>query len=233
MTKPITGENHAWERIGPMEAELRGATIYPDAGTAPGTLASLQSPTPSRIATPIADAVWTKRISLVNAYHIGTTTEQEDPTKMIIDPNSQLTIAMAAGMKRKQDDIIIAAATGDALDQAGVLNPLPAGQKINHTGQPISVDLMTEIQTKFMDNNIDPDVQKFAIVPPSAVATLMKLAEHTSNDFVQANVLQQYGVVRNWMGFDWIISNRRLYTWMSLGVVRIEDEHLVEATFKR
>lgn len=202
----ITGENHAWERLGLMEASLKGG-FNPNVIDA-GTIPIFKSPGVIRQDTPMSDAEWSRRISLVNTYNVGTSTELEDPTKMIVDPNSNLTMAISAAMKRQQDDIIIDAARGTALDGAGALNTLPASQEVDHTGQPITVKLMADIQTQFMDNHIDPDVQKFAVVPPSAVATLMQEAKSTSNDFVQASVLQQYGIVRNWMGFDWMISTR-------------------------
>lgn len=185
----VTGKDHNWERLGTLDAVTKSA---------------------ARTDTPTQDAEWSRRVSLVKTYHMGTTTEQEDPTKMIVDPNSNLTQVIAAGMKRKQDDIIISAATGNALDGDGANHALPASQIVNKTGKPISQEIVADIQTMFMDNHIDADTPKYAIVPPSAVATLMKLSAATSNDFVQANALQQYGIVANWMGFNWMTSTRLL-----------------------
>lgn len=188
-TVHVTGKDHNWERLGLLEAQVKAA---------------------GRVATPKQDAPWSRRVSLNKTYHIGTTTEQEDLVQMLVDPNSNLTMTVANGMKRKQDDIIIAAATGNALDGDGANNALPAAQIVDQTGNEISSGIVAGIQTKFMDNHIDPDTMKYAIVPPSAVETLMNNTKSTSADYVQMKALQQYGIVNNWMGFNWRISTRLL-----------------------
>jgi hypothetical protein len=55
------------------------------------------------------------------------------------------------------------------------------------------------------------DEPKVAIIGPTQVRQLMNLTEQTSSDYVQAQALQQNGIVPNWMGMAWIMSNR-LYT---------------------
>lgn len=60
-----------------------------------------------------------------------------------------------------------------------------------------------------MQNNIDPDIPKCAIVGPTQVRKLMQLTEQTSADYVNRQALQQLnasGIVPNWMGFTWIMS---------------------------
>jgi len=57
-----------------------------------------------------------------------------------------------------------------------------------------------------MNNNIDPDIPKVFVVGPKQVRKLMQLTENTSADYVQAQALQRYGIVPNWMGFTWIYS---------------------------
>ena len=61
---------------------------------------------------------------------------------------------------------------------------------------------------KFNTNDIDMDEPKVAIIGPRQVRELMNLTEQTSSDYVQAQALQQNGIVPNWMGFNWIMSNR-------------------------
>lgn len=185
----VVGKDHSWDRLGTMEADIKNG---------------------ERVDTNLSDAEWSRRVSLVNTYDAGTTTEQEDITKMLVNPNSNLSMVVAASMKRKQDDVIIEAATGNALDGLGASHALPAGQIKDESGNPLDLGMVADIQTMFMDNHIDPDVEKYAVIPPSAVATLMKTMTATSADYVQANALQQYGVVKNWMGFNWRTSTRLL-----------------------
>ena len=188
----VSSEKHNWERLGTLDAAEK---------------------TTARTATPEQDAAWSRRVSLAKTYHIGTSTEQEDPIQMLVDPNNNLVRAIGMGMKRQIDDVIIAAATGDSLDGAGAPVVFPAGQKIGTGIVPISFDAISEVQEKFMSNDIDPSVPKVAIVGPTQVRKLMHLTEQTSSDYVSAQALQQLnatGIVPNWMGFTWILSTRLL-----------------------
>jgi hypothetical protein len=195
---------------------------------------------------------------------------------MLVDPNSNIAQNLAMSMRRAVDDIIIASATGNALDGAGGSNALPAGQIKGDGTADISFDLITEIQEQFMNNDIDPDVPKVAIVGPNQVRRLMLLTEQTSADYVNREALQKLtasGIVPNWMGFTWIMSTRllqpatlqrdclfftnraiglqvnkditariaedpsksfawRIYCHMTMGAVRVEDEHIVVGRVK-
>lgn len=189
--RATNGTQHNWERLG--------------AGSAAEKTTRLA-------ATPVADLPWSRRVSLAKTYHAGESTEQEDPVQMIIDPNSNVSMSLAMAMKRQMDDVIISAATGSALDGDGGANAFPAGQVVGDGTAPISFDMATEVQEKFMMNDIDPDVPKVFVVGPTQVRRLMQLTEHTSQDYVRRGLdqLSQNGIVPNWMGFTWIVSTRLL-----------------------
>ena len=246
----VNSKDHAWERLGHSEAELKGGRLVP---------------------TPVADTEWSRRLSVAKTFHNADSTEDEDIVKMIIDPNSNLAMSLGYSMKRAWDDEIIRAATESALDGDGsTLVPLPPEQIVSAGyGDPISFDMITEVQERFMNNDIDPDVHKVFVVGPKQVRKLMQLTENTSADYVQAQALQRYGIVPNWMGFTWIYSTRlnvpaadqldcfamtkralgfqmnremkvriaedpsvsfawRIYCESTFGAVRVEDEHLVK-----
>ena len=246
--KSESSQKHNWETLGILSAsEKIGRTNTPD-----------------------QDSLWGRRVSLARTYHIGTSTELEDPVQMLVDPNSNLTRSMAMGMNRQFDDVIIEAATGDALLGDGTTLSFPVGQVVGDGTAPISFDFVTEVQEKFMDNDIDPEVQKCFIVGPTQIRKLMQLTEQTSSDYVSAQRLMSYGIVPNWLGFTWINSTRllapaggeisclaftmaamgcnvnkdiavrvaedptisfawRIYSHMTLGAVRVEDEQIVHA----
>ena len=161
--------------------------------------------------TPVADAAWTERTSLIVPFDAGESTEQEDPTQMLVDPNSNLTMALAMGMERRVDDRLIAAATADALNGDGTTTAYDfTNQAAGAYTDPISFDMVTAVQEIFMKNDIDPEEPKVAVVGPTQVRKLMQLTENTSSDYVHAQALQSYGIAPNWLGFTWINSTRLL-----------------------
>ena len=256
--RSTNGEDHSWERLAANEASLkasRGDNAQPNQGL---------------IETPVNNVEWSRRISPTNTYHAGEATEQEDPVQMIVDPNSNLNMNLAMAMKRQVDDVLITAATGTALDGEGGNNAFPVGQEVGDGTTPISFDFVTEVQEKFMENDIDLDVPKVLVVGPTQIRKLMQATEQTSKDYVRKGLdeLSQTGIVPSWMGFTWVMSTRllepspgeksclaftkralglqvnrditarvqedpsfsfawRLYCFMTMGAVRVEDEHIV------
>lgn len=186
--KATDGQKHNWERLGSGEASLKAA---------------------ARVATPTSDLPWSRRVSLAQTYHMGETVEQEDVVQMLIDPNSNVSAAIANGMKRKIDDILIAAATGIALNGDGTTSAFPAGQVVGDGTGVISIDNILEVQEKFYKNDIDPDESKVMVISPTVQRKLMSLMEVTSGDYQNSKALAT-GMLPNWMGFDWVVSNRLL-----------------------
>jgi len=184
------GSDHSWERLGTSEASEKTGRI---------------------VATPVADTPWSRRLSVAKTYHNADSSENEDIVQMLIDPNSNLAMSLSMSMKRQWDRSIIAAATGLALDGDGTttydLAVVNSGNQVvgDYSGE-ITFDMITEIQERFMDNNIDPEEPKVMVVGPKQVRKLMQLTENTSSDYVEAQRLQRYGITPNWMGFTWIYS---------------------------
>jgi len=251
----VGAEKHNWDRLGKGDFTTKTA---------------------ARTATPATDSPWTRRVSIAQTKHDGDTVEPEDIVQMLIDPKSSVAEKQGMGARRAVDDIIIAAATGDALDGAGAPVAFPAGQKVGDGTAPISFDMVTAVQEKFMQNDIDPDVAKCFVVGPTQVRKLMQLTEQTSSDYVNKEALQRLnssGIVPNWMGFTWINSNRllipsagqlsclaftkralglqvnkdiwarvaedptisfawRIYSALTMGAVRVEDEQIVHVHVK-
>ncbi|MBN21320.1 MAG: hypothetical protein CL678_08545 [Bdellovibrionaceae bacterium] len=196
--KSVGSQMHNWDRIGKMEVEETPK------------LSNLQE-------TPNKYGDWSRRVSVAQTWNMGTSVEQENPIQMLIDPQSALTREVAYAMRRKIDRLIISAATGTVQDGLGasvtwpVTTPGKAGYNhgIDHSGQKITFDMLTEVQEMFMNATIDPDIPKVAVVSPSQVRTMMQLTQQTSADFVHREALQRLnatGIVPNWMGFKWIVS---------------------------
>ena len=249
--KSKQSEKHNWDRL------------------APGTATKKTS---ARTSTPANDRTWSRRVSVAETWHDGDTVEQEDPVQMLIDPNSSLTRNLSMSMARAFDDVIITAATADALDGDGGTNALPAGQVVGDGTGVITLDTALAVQEVFEKNDVDPEIPKCFVIGPTQKRKLMQLMEVTSGDFQNMKALAT-GYLPNWLGFTWIVSNRLLapaggeisclafspyaigvqvnrdisarvaerpdlsfawqfYTFMTLGAVRVEDEHLVHVHLK-
>lgn len=248
--RAVSSEKHNWDRLGKGNAVQKTA---------------------ARTATPASDSPWSRRVSLPQTWHDGDTVEPEDIVQMLIDPKSSIAEKHGMTMRRALDDIVIAAATGTALDGTGTPVAFPGGQLVGDGSLPISFDLVTQVQEKFMANDIMPDVPKVMVVGPTQVRKLLQMTEATSSDYVRTQALQQLnatGIVPMWMGFTWVVSTRllapdtgergclaftkraiglqmnkdiwarvaedptisfawRIYTALTAGAVRVEDEQIV------
>jgi len=183
-------------------------------------LASAEAAAKTRkMATPDSQRVWSRRIAVASPYNDAEVVETQDPSMMLIDPKSKFVRSLGYAMGRKFDDIIFTAALGNALNSVragdGSNTPtniaVPAGQIVGDFSKAMSFDYVTEVLEVFNTNDIDMDQPKVAFVGPRQVRELQNLTEQTSSDYVQTQALQQNGIVPNWMGMTWIMSNR-LYT---------------------
>ncbi len=185
----VSSEKHNWERMGQNAATQK---------------------TSARTATPQNDSDWSRRVSSAETFHIGDTIEQEDVVQMLVDPQSNIAYSIAMAMKRAQDDSIIAAATGDAVDGTGAPVTFPTAQVVGDGTDVFSFDGVTEVYEKFMQNDIDPEETKYMVIGPTQLRKMQQLTEYTSSDYVNVKSLATNGFVRQWMGFDWIVSTRLL-----------------------
>ena len=251
--RAVSSEKHNWERIGPTDAVLK---------------ASARTPTPEN------DADWTRRVSMNQTFHLGDTVEPEDIVQMLIEPKSNIAMSQAMAMRRQIDDIIITAATANALNGDGSTTALPASQVVGDGTGVISLDTILEVQEKFYSNDIQMDDMQRAcmIIGPTQQRKLLQLMEVTSGDYQNSQALAT-GYMPNWLGFDWIVSTRlqapvagqidclcftpqaiglqvnkdlttkvgedpslsfawRIYSMLTMGAVRVEDEHMVRIHLK-
>lgn len=160
-----------------------------------------------RVPTAYIDDIWSRRVSVPKTFNHIMTVEHEDKVQMIIEPTSDYAYNQSMAQNRQQDTLIIEACSGTALDGDGVANPIPVTQIIGDGTLPISMDLVTQSQEQFMKDEIMPDIAKVFIVGPTQVRKMMQLTQNTSSDYVQTQALQRYGIVPNWMGYTWIVSN--------------------------
>jgi len=181
------GKDHGWERLSAATSTTKAAGLVP---------------------TPSTGGTYSRRLSIAGTIHAGDSTQQEDIVQMLIDPNSNQAASLAMAIRRAWDASIITAAVGAALDGDGVSVPYDTANQQIISASQITFDLVTQVQEKFMDNDIEPDVPKVFVVGPKQVRKLMALTEQTSADYVHREALMRLsstGIVPNWMGFTWIM----------------------------
>lgn len=176
-------------------------------------------PKTRKMATPEGGRVWSRRIAVATPYNDAEVVESEDPSLMIADPNSNIVQSLGYSMGRQMDDIIFAAAVGNALNSVrasdGTNTPtnvaLPAAQTVGDGTGAMSFALATDALQVFNENDIGLEMDRVCFIGPQQVKELMNLTENTSADYVNAQALQTLnssGVVSNWLGATWIMSTR-------------------------
>lgn len=169
------------------------------------------------MATPETGRTWSRRIAIATPYNDAEITEVEDPSMMIIDPNSNIVQSLGYSMGRQWDRSIFAAAVGTATNSVrasdGSNTPtqvaLPTGQTVGDGTGAMTFDLVTQANEAFQTNDIDLDEPRVCFVGPRQVRELMNLTEQTSSDYVNREALQslnENGIVPMWMGCTWIMS---------------------------
>lgn len=160
--------------------------------------------------TLVVDDVFSRRVSTPQVWEHNFTFEDYDKAEMAINPQSAYAENQGMAMKRAYDSLIVEAASGTALDGDGTANALPATSKVGDGTTDIGFGDIAKIQKMFMDQDVFIDVPKVAIIGPAQAEAFLKLTENTSSDYVHRETLQRLtatGIVPNWMGFTWVVSN--------------------------
>ena len=106
-----------------------------------------------------------------------------DDVRMLVDPKGSYTKAGAWAMGRAIDDLIIAAATGNAVDGDGTNVALPSGQKITESGTA-GMTLAKILNAKrILDANQVEDEDRFFIIGSRQLEDLLNVTEVKSADF--------------------------------------------------
>ena len=192
-------EKHNWDRLAASSARLKSSArmVSPAGGDGSGAVGSTDG------------LLWTRRNTVVKVYDTGEVIEPEDIVQMLIDPKNASTENLVMNMARQVDDIIITAATGAAADGAGGTVTFPVGQEVGDYSAEISLDFILEVDEKFYENDVDPDEPRYFVIGPKQRRKLLQLIEVTSSDF-QARQALATGYLPDFMGFNWIVSNRLL-----------------------
>ena len=187
---PLTGEAYNFDRLAESDAVEK---------------------TTSRTATPFVDPVWSRRKVAPRTFQWADTVENADKVQMLIDPQSAYAQNGGMSMRRQIDDLILAAGSADATDGAGSPVVIPAGQVIGTAGAStagMTLDLITQINEIFQANDVDPDEEKVMVVSPTRVREMLNTDKLTNADYQSVKALSANGMIQNFMGFTFVLSNR-------------------------
>jgi hypothetical protein len=184
----VTGKSHYFERIGSVAARKR-TTRHED--------------------TPQIDVPHSRRKVTLEDYDWADLIDQEDKVRMLISPQSEYAIAGANAMGRTMDDVIIAAATGNAYSgvAGGSTVTLPSSQTIVHANQGLTMDKLLEAKEIIDSSDVDPDEPRYFICSAKQVTDLLNNTSVTSIDFNTVKALAS-GIVDSFLGFKFIRSER-------------------------
>ena len=187
-TESIVGKSHFFERIGSTAAVKR---------------------TSRHADTPRVDTPHSRRKVTMDDYDWADLIDDSDKVRLLISPQSEYAKAGAYAMGRTMDDVIIAAATGNAFGgvSGGNSIPLPAGQKIAHGSTGLTIAKLISAKEKLDAANVDPDEARTLVCSAKQISDLLGTTQITSADFNSVKALVQ-GDIDTFMGFKFIRSER-------------------------
>ena len=159
------------------------------------------------VATPNVEMVHDRRVVTLVDYHWATQHDWFDDVRMLVDPKGPYTAAGGWAMGRAIDDLIIAAARGNAVDGAAANVALPAGQKIVEGGTA-GMTLAKILQAKrLMDAAEVESEDRYFVLSARQLEDLLGVTQITSSDYASVKALVQ-GEINTFLGFTFIRSER-------------------------
>ena len=171
-----------------------------------GTAAAVAK-TSRHTTTPVLDVPHSRRTATMSDFHWADLIDDEDKVRMLITPESHYAKSGAGSMARAIDDLIIAAALGNAVDGDGSNVALPSGQKIAHGSAGLSLAKLIETKEILDGNDVDPDDERFIVLGSKQISDLLNTTEIKSSDYNSVKALVQ-GDIDTFMGFKFLRSER-------------------------
>ena len=202
----VTGDTMYVERIGPKDAQVRGARHG---------------------ATPISDADHSRRKLSMADYDVpADLIDRPDKLKMLIDPQSVYAQNQTFSLNRAIDDVIIAALFGAAygghtgattinnydvgecrlVESSGVI--VTAGSDWSNTAETaLTIAKLLTCKQLLDDAEIDESRQRYFLTNPYNINQLLNTVEVKSADYNTVKALAQ-GQIDTFMGFKFLKSTR-------------------------
>jgi len=162
--------------------------------------------------TPLTEVPFSRRRVTFNTYRAVDLIDSPDRVKMAKDPTSPSMKQLVWSLNRQKDDLIIAAASGNAfaVDSADSSSTvaLPSGQKIASGSADLTLAKIIQTKKILLNNDVDPEEEPmYFAIGPDQLEALLNNSTITSADYNSIRLLMS-GDIDTFMGFKWIISTR-------------------------
>lgn len=159
-------------------------------------------------ATPTADVPHSRRVVTLATYHWAEQIDNDDQVRMLINPQSEYAKAAAWAMGRRKDDLIIAAATGNATDGDGGTVSFTAGNIIAHGSAGLTLAKLREARKILLSSDVDEDMEPMYVVcSAEEMDDLLSDTTITSADYNTVRALVD-GKIDTFLGFKFIRTER-------------------------
>jgi hypothetical protein len=160
--------------------------------------------------TPLIETPHDRRWVFPSDYEWADLIDSQDKLRTIADPTSPYSINGAMSLGRAIDDLIITAATGDALtgEDGTTTTSFPGGQTASTTSGGLTVAKLREAMQLLIAAEVNVDVEPlFCAIGAQQHDDLLGQTQAISLDFTNKPVLVD-GRIKAFMGFNFIDSQR-------------------------
>lgn len=157
-------------------------------------------------ATQYSDVSFASRVALMNDYPNFTRNAIQDFYKLKADPSDRQLTYLRQKWNKHVDKTIYNALLGSAQRKVTGADtytavPLPATQILGDATKPITKQLLIDIKTKFLENEVEEEI--YLTYNAAMLNAILADKELTSADYLAGQMLQR-GELNNFLGFNWI-----------------------------
>lgn len=158
--------------------------------------------------TPLVDTPHSRRKVSLAPYEWADLIDDSDKVRLLIEPTSDYALNAVNAMGRTMDDIVIAAAGGNAYGGVAGGTPiaLPGGQKVVANATNLTIAKLLAAREIFALNDADRD-GAVIFVSPKMLTGLLNVAEVKSSDYNTVKALVR-GEIDTYLGFKFIETTR-------------------------
>lgn len=159
--------------------------------------------------TPLIDTPHDRRKVDLRTFRWADLIDNADDVRTLIDPTSSYVQSAVMAMNRKKDDLLIAAALGNAYTgkAGGTTVALPAAQKVAVGTTDLTVTKLLSALEILMGNDVDDEEEKFCVCGSRQIHALLNSTEVKSSDYNTVKALAE-GKVDSFAGYTFIRSER-------------------------
>ncbi|WP_180036087.1 MULTISPECIES: phage capsid protein [unclassified Acinetobacter] len=166
--------------------------------------------TPTRFGeTQYTDVSFASRFAVMSNFDNFTRIDINELYKLKAQPQDEILQRLHAKWNRKIDSVIYNGLIGTAQRKENGSDvytqvTLPADHVLGDVATPITKQLLIDIRTKFLENDVDEEIT--LLYNPSMLNAILADKELTSADYIAARMLQN-GQISDFLGFKWVMYN--------------------------